>query len=153
MYDTYVTVTGWMGTDVTLREVSGGRAVAVFRVGSTPRRLRDDEWTNAPTTWHRVKAWDRLARHCAESLRSGDPVLLHGRLVTDTWNREDGSTLTRFEVVAMSVGHDLTHGTSRLTRATSRPGSTDAVDAPPAPTPKTVSTTRPSAPAAGEEAA
>lgn len=126
MNDTYVTVTGWMGTDVTLREISGARAVASFRVGSTPRRLRDGDWTSGPTTWHQVKAWDRLARHCAESLRSGDPVLFHGRLVMETWTRPDGTAVSRFEVVATSVGHDLTHGTSLWTRPSS-PTSTGEV--------------------------
>lgn len=116
MNDTFVTFTGWMGTDVTLREVAGGHQVASFRVGSTPRRLRDGQWVNGPTTWHQVKAWRRLALHAAESLRSGDPVVVHGRLVADTWTKEDGSTATQLVVVATSVGHDLAHGTTIFTK-------------------------------------
>ena len=51
----------------------------------------------------------------ADSLHSGDPVVVHGRLVADVWER-DGKPQTSFEVVATSVGHDLSHGTSVFTR-------------------------------------
>jgi single-strand DNA-binding protein len=116
MFDTFVTFSGWMGTDVTLRDVAGGQQVASFRVGSTPRRLRDGQWVNGPTTWYQVKAWRRLAAHAAESLRSGDPVVVHGRLVADVWTKEDGTTVTQLVVVASSVGHDLSHGTTIFTK-------------------------------------
>ena len=40
MNDTQITLTGWIGGDVTLREVAGGRAVASFRLACTPTRYR-----------------------------------------------------------------------------------------------------------------
>lgn len=115
--DTQVTFSGWMGSDVTLREVAGGQQVATFRVATTPRRFRDGQWVDGATTWHTVKAWNRLARHVAESLHSGEPVLVHGKLVADAWTRPDGTPTTTYAVVASSVGHDLTHGRSAFTRA------------------------------------
>ena len=75
MYDTQITLTGWIGGEVTLREVGEGRQVASFRVACTPTRYRDGEWVKGTTSWHTVKAWNRLGRHVAESLRSGDPVV------------------------------------------------------------------------------
>jgi single-strand DNA-binding protein len=114
--ETQVTFSGWIGTDVTLRDVAGGQQVASFRVATTPRRLRDGEWVDGPTTWHTVKAWNRLARHVAESLSSGQPVLVHGKLVADSWTREDGTAVTSYAVVASSVGHDLSYGTSAFRR-------------------------------------
>jgi single-strand DNA-binding protein len=114
--ETQVTFSGRLGTDVTLRDVSGGQQVATFRVATATRRFREGEWVDGPTTWHTVKAWNRLARHVADSLRSGQPVLVHGRLVADSWTREDGSTTTSYAVVASSVGHDLVHGTAVFTR-------------------------------------
>ena len=81
MYDTQITLTGWIGGEVTLRELTEGRQVASFRVACTPSRLRDGEWVKGTTSWHTVKAWNRLARHVADSLHSGDPVVVHGRLV------------------------------------------------------------------------
>jgi single-strand DNA-binding protein len=114
--ETQVTFTGWIGSDVTLRDVAGGQQVASFRVATRPRRFREGEWVDGATTWHTVKAWNRLARHVAESLSSGEPVLVHGKLVADTWTREDGTAMTSYAVVASSVGHDLVHGTSAFRR-------------------------------------
>jgi single-strand DNA-binding protein len=115
MYDTQITLTGWIGGEVTLREVGEGRQVASFRVACTPTRYRDGEWVKGTTSWHTVKAWNRLARHVAGSLHSGDPVVVHGRLVADVWER-DGQQQTSYEVVASAVGHDLSHGTSSFTK-------------------------------------
>lgn len=116
MNDTQITLAGWIGGEVTLRELTDGRAVATFRMACTPTRYRDGEWVKGTTSWHTVKAWNRLGRHVASSLASGDPVVVHGRLVADVWER-DGKPQTSFEVVATAVGHDLSHGTTVLTRA------------------------------------
>ncbi|RYB95209.1 single-stranded DNA-binding protein [Nocardioides oleivorans] len=118
MYDTQITLTGWIGGEVTHRELAEGRSVASFRVACTPTHYRDGEWVKGTTSWHTVKAWNRLARHVADSLSSGDPVVVHGRLVADVWER-DGKQQTSYEVVASSVGHDLSHGTSRFTKPVS----------------------------------
>ncbi|CAM3590055.1 single-stranded DNA-binding protein [Nocardioides zeicaulis] len=115
MNDTQITLTGLVGGEVTLRELSGDRCVASFRVACTPSRFRDGEWVRGTPSWHTVKAWNRLARNVADSLHTGEPVIVHGRLVADVWDRE-GKPQTSFEVVASSVGHDLTQGTSVLTR-------------------------------------
>lgn len=115
MHDTQITLTGWIGGDVVLRELSGERAVATLRVACTPTRYRDGEWVRGTTSWHTVKAWNRLARHVAASLGSGDPVVVHGRLVADVWERE-GAPQTSFEVVASAIGPDLSHGTATLVR-------------------------------------
>ena len=115
MNDTQITLTGWIGGPVTLRDLGDGRQVASFRVACTPSRFRDGEWVKGATSWHTVKAWNRLARHVSQSLTSGDPVVVHGRLVADVWERE-GRPQTSFEVVASAVGHDLTHGTATFAK-------------------------------------
>lgn len=116
MNETYITFAGWVGSAPELRTVAGGQQVASFRVGSTPRRFRDGEWVNGPTAWHQVKAWRRLGVHVAASLTTGDPVVVHGRLVADVWEKEDGTVVTQYVVVATTVGHDLSQGTARFER-------------------------------------
>ncbi|MBS2937189.1 single-stranded DNA-binding protein [Nocardioides sp. J2M5] len=115
MYEPEVTLTGLVGGDVHLHELSEGRCVASFRVACTPSLLRDGAWVRGTTSWHTVKVWNRLARHVAASVRRGEPVIVHGRLVADVWER-DGTPRTSFEVVASAVGHDLTQGTTSLVR-------------------------------------
>ena len=139
MNDTYITLTGWVGSDVSLREVAGGQPVANFRVATTSRRFRNNRWEDGTTTWYSVRAWRRLADNVTESIRRGDPVVVHGRLEADVWTKEDGTTNTQLVITATSVGHDLSRGTavfSKPTRAegvasgeTLAPASTQTVDA------------------------
>ena len=117
MNETQVTFTGWVGSDVTLAEVPSGQQVASFRVGSTPRRMIGGSWQNAETNWFTVKAWRHLAVHVNESIRSGDAVVVTGRLTADVWVMPDGQKSTRYVVVATSVGHDLNKGTSTFQKA------------------------------------
>ena len=116
MNDNVITFSGWVASRVELTEVRDGVCVATFRVGSTPRRFRDGQWENGETLWHSVKAWRTLAVHVAASVSSGDPVLVTGRLVAESWKKEDGSVVTRHVILAVSVGHDLTRGTTQFTK-------------------------------------
>lgn len=126
MNDTYITITGWVGSEVTVTEVGPDTSVATFRVGSTPRRFRrtDATWVDGETIWFTVKAWRALAEHAAASLVKGDPVVVHGRLEADVWVREDGTRSTRFVLVAISVGHDLARGTATFVKAPRRTAAT-----------------------------
>ncbi|HEX3221135.1 MAG TPA: single-stranded DNA-binding protein [Nocardioides sp.] len=117
MNETYVTLSGWLGADVTLRE-AGGVPVASFRVASTPRRYqrKTGSWEDGDTQWYRVNAWRALAENCDRSLRRGDPVVVHGKLSAHVWTTKAGMEVTTFEVEASFVGHDLNRGTSTFER-------------------------------------
>ena len=116
MNDTYITLTGWVGSDVSLREVAGGQPVANFRVATTSRRFKNNQWEDGNTTWYSVRAWRRLADNVADSIKRGDPVVVHGRLEADVWTKEDGTTNTQLVITATSVGHDLSRGTAVFTK-------------------------------------
>jgi single-strand DNA-binding protein len=117
MNETFVTLSGWLGGDVTVREAAGV-PVATFRVASTPRRYqrRTDTWEDGDTQWYAVNAWRSLAENCDRSLRRGDPVVVHGKLSAHTWTNKAGLEVTTFEVEAAFVGHDLNRGTSTFER-------------------------------------
>ena len=118
MNETYVTFQGWLGNDVESREV-GDATVATFRVGSTPRRWnrRDRTWSDGDTTWYTVNVWRGLAEHCLASLKRRDPVVVHGRQTTQVWTDTDGRERLSLVVEAVSVGHDLSKGTSSFVKA------------------------------------
>ncbi|MDP2772883.1 MAG: single-stranded DNA-binding protein [Nocardioides sp.] len=126
--DTMVTLQGWLGADVQLRQ-AGDATVASFRVGCTPRRFHRgrQEWVDGRTQWYTVSAWRSLGDHCARSLRRADPVVVHGRLTARTYINNAGVEVTALEVEACLVGHDLSRGTSEFTRA-SRPAVEAAPD-------------------------
>lgn len=120
MNEAFVTFQGWVGNDVAHRQTPAGN-VANFRVGSTPRiRKRNGDWVDGPTSWFSVSCWRGLADNVQQSVHKGDPVLVHGRLRTDVWEREDGQSSTTYVVDAQYVGHDLTRGTTAFVRS-SRP--------------------------------
>lgn len=116
-----VTVAGNVGTTLEWREVgpSGGRAV--FSLAHTPRVRRDGEWSDGETTWYRVTCWRRLAEHVRESVRSGQPVVVGGRLTTQRWQTRDGAPRQDFEIEAQWVAHDLRLGTAEFTKMQARP--------------------------------
>jgi single-strand DNA-binding protein len=113
MNETLVTFHGWAGSDVRHR-IARDVSVATVRVAVTPRLRKDGEWVDGETAWYSVTAWRTLADHLRDSVRKGDPVIVHGRLRTETWAPEDGPSSTTMHVEASLVGHDLTRGISHF---------------------------------------
>ncbi|WP_300403900.1 single-stranded DNA-binding protein [Nocardioides sp.] len=115
--DTMVTLQGHVGGTVTLRQ-AGETNVANFRVACTPRRFQrsTDEWVDGATQWYSVSAWRHLGEHCARSLATGEPVIVHGRLSTSTYTNKDGVEVTGLEIEALLVGHDLSRGITSFSK-------------------------------------
>lgn len=115
--ETYLTLQGWVGSDIKFKEVSGRVALASFRLGSTPRQFdrAKQTWVDRPTTWFTVECWRTLAENVNESLQRGQPVVVTGRLKTTEW-LEEGQTKSRTVLDAFAVGHDLTRGTTAFTK-------------------------------------
>jgi single-strand DNA-binding protein len=122
MYETTVTLQGWLGGDVTTR-MAGEALVASFRVASTPRRFQrsTETWVDGTTQWYSVTAWRALGENCQRSLRRGDPVVVHGRLTVSTWVGRDGVEQSTLEIEATHVGHDLSRGSAVFTRTPKTP--------------------------------
>jgi len=123
MNETFVTFHGWAGSDVRFRTAKDV-SVADVRVGVTPRLKKDGDWVDGETTWYTVTAWRSLADHLRDSVRKGDPLIVHGRLRTETWVPEEGGPSTTLQVDASLIGHDLTRGISHFIKARRPEGST-----------------------------
>ena len=117
-HDAQVTIAGYVGTDVELKESSNGNDRATFRLATTPRFLDRHEgaWRDHETLWMNVKAWRTLARNVASSVRCGEPVVVVGRLRAERWTGEDGQERRRDVVDAILVAHDLSRGTTSFRR-------------------------------------
>jgi single-strand DNA-binding protein len=127
MNDTFVTFRGWVGGDVRYR-IARDVSVATFRVGATPRLKKDGEWVDGETTWYTVTAWRQLADNLSHSIRKGDPVIVHGRLRTETWVPEEGVPSTTMHVEALLVGHDLTRGITHFAKPRRDPVTAQAAE-------------------------
>lgn len=120
--ETYVTVQGWVGSDLDFKELGGQTARATFRLGSTPRTFdrTTGMYVAKPTTWYTVECWRILAQNAFESVHVGQPVLVTGRLRTHEWTDDTGETRSRVVLEAFSLGHDLNRGTTTFTKTRPR---------------------------------
>jgi single-strand DNA-binding protein len=119
MYDTYVTIVGNVMTAPEWRRTKNtGSLVAHFKVASTARRLdrESGQWVDGNSLRVRVNCWRRLAEGVGNSLITGDPVIVVGRLYTRDWLDENENRRIGYELEAVAVGHDLSRGQSRFVR-------------------------------------
>lgn len=114
--DIDVSVMGFAGADAALIETEGKKPYSYFRLGSTAWRAGAE--TEGTTQWFTVRTYGELARNCAASIRRGTPVLVRGRLETQTYQPKDDPTQTRIDLIirADSVGIELGRGTASYTR-------------------------------------
>ena len=118
MNDLTVTVTGWVATDPKLHVVPNGSDLVSFRLASTARYFDrpNNQWVDRDTEWFTVRVFRAAAFLVEESLRKGQPVVVVGRLHTNEWTSDTGQR-TDLVIDAQTVGHDLTRGVARFTRA------------------------------------
>lgn len=79
---------------------------------------------DAGTNWYSVAAYRQLGEHAKASLRTGDSVIVTGRLRIRTWE-SNGKQGTSVDIDAEAVGHDLRWGTTAYLRS-SRVGASEA---------------------------
>ena len=75
MNESYVTLQGWVGNDVDVRDV-GDTQCASFRVGSTPRYIKNGTWVDGQTSWYTVNCWRGLGKNVGDSIKRGDAVAI-----------------------------------------------------------------------------
>ena len=112
-----MTLTGYVGHKVELKQTRTGVSTVDFRMGTTPRIRNENGWTDGTTTWVNVVCYRSLAEHVSRSVSKGDPVIVHGRVRTQAWLDSGGAQHEKMVVEASSVGHDLNRGVSAFARA------------------------------------
>jgi len=134
MYLNSVQLIGFVGKDPERRQRQNSQdgdpaAYVVFSVAT------QSSWKDAAgawqkrTEWHRITAWNAIGESAAERLHSGDHVLVQGRFVSATYDRNYGDddnpvvvTQTFWQVRADSI-HKLDRAASTAALA---PGATPA---------------------------
>ena len=118
--ETTMTMTGYVGNDIDVKKTKTGVSLTSFRLASTPRVRTSEGWSDQATTWMTVTCYRHLADNVAKSIRKGDPVVVHGRVRTQTWSDSQGVNHERMALEAACVGHDLSRGTAAFTKAPTR---------------------------------
>ncbi|WP_291080067.1 single-stranded DNA-binding protein [Dietzia sp. UBA5065] len=137
MNETLTTVRGTVITDPTTRRV-GDDQVFTFRVASNIRYQdrNTGEWKTGGTLYFSANCWGRLAQRAPGSVCKGDGIIVHGRLLTNEYER-DGRLNRDLEMRVTALGPDLSRMDVTVRRAaTSDPaldvggGQREAADAP-----------------------
>ncbi|MFD3829710.1 single-stranded DNA-binding protein [Streptomyces sp. NPDC058621] len=122
--ETLVTVVGNLVDDPELKFTPSGAAVAKFRIASTPRTFdrQTNEWKDGESLFLTCSIWRQAAENVAESLARGTRVIVHGRLKQRTYDANDGTKRTVFELDVEEVGPSLKNATANVTKATGSNG-------------------------------
>jgi single-strand DNA-binding protein len=109
MLDTYVTVVGNLVADPRLIETAGRPPMASFRLASTPRRYdrATNEWRDGETLFTSVTCWRGLAENVTLSLKKGQSVIVHGRLMKRSYETRNGEQRESVDIDALAVGPEL----------------------------------------------
>lgn len=130
MFDTQLTIVGNVLTAPQWRRTTeSGQVAASFRVASNSRRYdkATGRWVDGHSLRVRVTCWRRLAEGVIQSVMTGDPIVVVGRLYTRDWVDEQGTHRVLYEMDAAAVGHDLSRGKSEFKRHTTNQ-STSAIE-------------------------
>lgn len=116
--DTQITIVGNLVADPDLKYTPTGKAVANFRVASTPRYMdrNTNEWKDGDSLFLSVNVWGQPAEHVAESLQRGQRVIVQGRLRQRSYETKEGEKRTVYEVEADDVGMSLKNGSAKFNR-------------------------------------
>lgn len=117
--ETPITVVGNLTADPELRFTPSGAAVANFTVASTPRQFdrQTNEFKDGETLFMRCSVWREAAEHVSESLHRGDRVIATGRLVSRSWQTQEGENRTVMEMQVDEVGPSMRYATAQVTKA------------------------------------
>lgn len=108
--------------DPELRFAPSGTPVARMRLAANSRKYDEatKEWKDDKVVYLRAVAFKKVAENIAESCAKGTLVTVSGRLETETWSKEDGTTGQAWTVLVDSFGLALTWDAARKVEAAAK---------------------------------
>lgn len=84
-----------------------------------PMRIAVDRHDkNKTTDFFSVKSWNKTAEFVSKYFHKGDPIEITGKLLTDSYEKQDGSKVTEVYINASEVGFTMTQKTGKTDAAT-----------------------------------
>lgn len=116
----FITLRGLVATTPRHIVTSDGLPITSFRLASTTRRFdrTENRWIDGETNWYTITAFRQLAVNAAQSISTGQRIILTGVVRIREWE-SDERTGTNVVVESESIGHDLAWGTAAFTRSVS----------------------------------
>ena len=118
MNQTQLTITGNLVDDPELRFTPSGQPVAKFRIASTPRFYdkASNSWKDGDSLFLTVNVWRQAAENVAESMTRGTRAIVTGRLRQRSYEAQDGTKRTVYELEADEVGVSLRNATAKVAK-------------------------------------
>jgi single-strand DNA-binding protein len=103
---------------------NGGKAVAKFRVASTPRTFdrQANEWRDGESLFLTCSAWGQMGENAAATLQRGMRVIVQGRLKQRSYEDREGVKRTVYELDVDEVGPSLRSATARVEKTSGKGG-------------------------------
>ncbi len=117
--DAHFSVVGFVATQPRGGYTKAGSRSVSMRVGWTPRSFdrATGEWGDQPSSFITVQCYKKVAEHAAVCLRRGDPIVVRGTLRVREFVDQNGLRRSSVEVIADSIGHDLSRGITVFSKA------------------------------------
>jgi len=116
-----VTVEGNLTADPRLHYTPAGKAVANLRIAVSARRKdRTGEYQDTPPVFYDVAVWGPAAENTAESLHTGDRVLVAGSTYISAWADAAGEQRSSYVLDADAIGISLRYATATPVKARRR---------------------------------
>lgn len=115
MADTTVTIVGNLTRAPELRFTQTQKPVCNFGVACNRLVSRPGEERREEVSFFNVTAWDSLATNVAD-LKTGDRVVVTGRLQQRSWETDEGDKRSTVEITAEEVGASLRWASVEITK-------------------------------------
>jgi single-strand DNA-binding protein len=116
--DAYFAVTGYVATQPKKGVTKSGVPFLYLRIAWTPRAISKatGEWVDQQTSFASVMCYRKIAENAAKCLRRGDAITLRGTVQVREYADQTGVKRSSVDVVADSLGHDMSRGLSHYSK-------------------------------------
>lgn len=99
----YVQLIGRCGDAPELRTFDSGKTKARLSLATSVTTRDREGKTTETTTWHKIVAWEAVAKRLAEQVHKGSSVFVEGRLSYGSYETKEGKTVNYTEIVAERI--------------------------------------------------
>ena len=99
-----VTIAGRLTRDPEIKYTAGGRAVCTLSIANTRHYKDTSGERKEDTSFVNATCWDKFAEYVGEHIKKGRPVIVEGRLKSESWeDKTTGQKRSKLYIMAMRV--------------------------------------------------
>lgn len=99
-----IVIAGRLTRDPDLKYISSGRAVCELSVANTRYYKDKSGERKEDTTFVNVTCWDKFAEYVGEKMQKGRPVIVEGRLKSESWDdKTSGQKRSKVYIMASRI--------------------------------------------------